>query len=161
MTAKCVVDSDCTDLAPGLSCDEDTGACLRPRAVGQSCKSVACAPGLYCTTGTSPTCQLRRKKGDACSTDAQCSSRFSLYCVGGVCTDNIRSTGASCASGANGFLCAADGECEGTTPGKCTLPLADGAACDEGSWPFFATDNCRYPATCVQGKCSAKYDCAP
>lgn len=164
-TANCFSDEDCTNIEYGLLCDDDTGACRRPRTVGQSCATVACAAGLYCSTGASPTCKVRGTLGSACTGDFQCSgsSRFALYCVNSVCSTSVRGNGAGCASspsGASGFYCAGDGDCDGS-PSKCVYPVDDGSSCEEGFPPFFDPTNCRYPATCVSAACTGKFNCTP
>ena len=91
------------DLADGLSCDSQSGACKSLAAVGQPCTGSAyqCVTSAYCAFPEN-LCQARLALGAACQDDDECIA--GAYCEPG---------GNTCAARhALGATCANNAECE-------------------------------------------------
>jgi hypothetical protein len=102
------------DLADGLSCNSQTGACESLAAVGEPCSSglYRCVSSAYCSFPDS-ICTARVALGDACTDDDQCAE--SAYC---------EPSGSTCASRRpKGEACTSNAECESNdcTNQKCAV----------------------------------------
>jgi len=93
------------DLADGLSCDSQTGACESLAAVGEACSSgiYQCVPAAYCAFAEGM-CKARLALGAACRGDDECQEAAycapsSSTCVGQRATGEACATNAECESG--------------------------------------------------------------
>lgn len=133
------VGDDC-DLE-ALRCDPAEALCLEGKCTkyskpGEPCLS-NCRPDLLCATELEPeTCLERRKIGETCQVNDQCSGSV---CLRGKCTDQV-AMGEPCDLHTN---CPSGAYCDGTC--KPRLPLA--ADCLDTTVP------CLENAQCIDGTC--------
>lgn len=99
------------DLADGVSCDSQTGACEALGAVGSPCSSgfYQCVPSAYCDFAESA-CKQRHAIGAACVIDDECEA--GAHCSDGATCEAQLATGATCTTSAE---CASNN----CTNGKC------------------------------------------
>jgi hypothetical protein len=91
------------DLADGVACDSQTGACKALAAAGEACSGglFQCVTSAYCDFGAGM-CKDRQAVGAACETDDECQA--GAYCAPADQTCAARR--------ASGEACATNAECE-------------------------------------------------
>ncbi len=158
-------------------------ACLSAAACGATCADdTDCQTGYFCALGVgSPTCQIKRLNGDACTADAQCQSThcqngyccatgkccgLSLHCDDGqVCTTDLCNAQKQCTYQSNSLTCQT-AQCDGltfTAAKTCAAkacPAANQTSDCSGTDPC-KTYACSLTSGCVVGNASAGTQCAP
>ena len=186
--STCYDDSDCRDgycqLGAGSACP---GTCTPHAAVGQSCATARCGPGLECdrTDPANPTCKAASAENGACPCDdglycdtsgpspvckpprtgGPCSDIFRECAVGYACTGPIGAStclplgkvGDACTPGTGG--CAPGLDCDPATS-RCVAQPTAGQTCTSGAGSLSCLDGvCDDLGT---GQCKApKADGAP
>ena len=169
-TGKCEAD---TKKAPGAACDNDSECtsgnacstdhkCVATLPIGATCKesnecgasTAECKSG-NCTAfpGEGAACEFSCAKGFACGSDQKCAKR-DFVGVGASC-DQVHLCKDSTCIGYS--ISSSSGNGTDSTlvqnPGKCQIPLADGAACTEKKAGEAETTSCDVFAKCTNGTC--------
>ena len=142
--------------ATNLFCS-NTGMCAPLPGSGQSCASgFVCMKGLFCDTNSpSPTCQMLRDTGQACTGNQSC---VSSKCIPGICAG----TGQQCfannqcsmhCSNNNNF-CSQDSNCG---VGTCSMTAT---SCSFPSDCVGVGNTCNFTNRCVPGTCGGSITCA-
>lgn len=99
------------DVAEGLGCDEDAGACAALPQIGETCATgfVQCVSGAFCSAGM---CKAKSAAGGPCDFDSACAE-------GTYCPTDTKMCKATLADGA---ACTSSQECtsDDCTNGKCS-----------------------------------------
>lgn len=112
------------ECAPDLGCDEVARTCAPRAALDESCATIGCAEGLYCSSSLE--CATPPAAAAACP-DGTCAPGSTCVDVDGLMTCVApHAEDASCTDGAG---CVAGTYCDFSDTGLCVAPRADGADC--------------------------------